>query len=928
MSQLTPALSPAPSPVVLEVGHGLDGVIARPSVTCHGQLTLGPARLLTWLETRFGQEGPEVSFTARTLEYLACLKERDHDQRFYHQSLEQDDLGVARELLQWRDRWYEAGWRGDAFPESASRRLRDIAEIEELARDRVAAGIGQRVQRVCGALAVPPPEISLVLLDPLETFAPAWQQLFQALGAEARPWAAEVHAPPDSDLARLQAALLNSAESADSPDPVELSGDGSLLVLRDGSPHLSSHWLARYSQRYIEANGSVTAAILAETRGAVFDAARQEASLPRLGFSEPSSGRPVFQVLPLALELLWAPLDPTSLLQFLSHPVGPLSRLLRSRLARVVADQPGIGGTTWRQVMDESIEEVIKHRELEDDKQRDKAQKELFASAQGWLESDRYPGESGAPLDVVAKRVRKVSDWLGSRLSQLEDDAEARLYASALNQASELSTALSRMQETGAPDISRDSLRRLVEAVRGSGISRPDLARECRPGEPQLLRADSPAGVLDPVPLVVWFGCDEARLPRSYPWSRVELAQLRDQGVGLLSLDTLLEWQASSWLRPIFAASDQLVLVLHDDIQGHHPVFDQILSLARGWRERRVDEVIRSQDEEMAGHALPAVELLDVHRLPGPVRWWQLDSAEHLGARESESYTSLEKFMYGPYQWVLRYKADFRAGALAEITDGARLKGTLVHQLFENFFGAHPDIAELDIANLNDNAPSAWVREHLPKLLETDGAVLLEPGRQTEKEDFIEISRRALVELIRHLQLAQVVEIAMEVAHEGRFTGGSLTGIIDLYATNAEGKTALIDIKWGGYKYRRESLEQSAYLQLATYAYLCRKKTKRWPALAYFIITEARMMELDGDYFPTADHVVPKNEEEVGDFWHRAEATWAWRRAQLDTGLIEVPVADTEATERSAPEQAGLPIPDTYDQYNDFAALTGWDPKS
>ena len=73
-------------------------------------------------------EGPEVSFTARTLEYLACLKERDHDQRFYHQSLEQDDLGVARELLQWRDRWYEAGWRSDAFPESASRRLRDIAD--------------------------------------------------------------------------------------------------------------------------------------------------------------------------------------------------------------------------------------------------------------------------------------------------------------------------------------------------------------------------------------------------------------------------------------------------------------------------------------------------------------------------------------------------------------------------------------------------------------------------------------------------------------------------------------------------------------------------------------------------------------------------------------------------------------------------------
>ena len=136
----------------IEVGHGLDGVAATAPATSHGRMTAGPTRLLSWLETRFGQELPEVSFTARTLQYLACLTECDNDQRFYHRSLEQDDLGVAHELLQWRDQWYEAGWAGTGFSDAASRRLRDMAEIEQVAKDRVEPGIGQRVQRVTAAL--------------------------------------------------------------------------------------------------------------------------------------------------------------------------------------------------------------------------------------------------------------------------------------------------------------------------------------------------------------------------------------------------------------------------------------------------------------------------------------------------------------------------------------------------------------------------------------------------------------------------------------------------------------------------------------------------------------------------------------------------------------------------------------------------------
>jgi hypothetical protein len=233
-----------------------------------------------------------------------------------------------------------------------------------------------------------------------------------------------------------------------------------------------------------------------------------------------------------------------------------------------------------------------------------------------------------------------------------------------------------------------------------------------------------------------------------------------------------------------------------------------------------------------------------------------------------------------------------------------------------------------DIGKLQADEAGRWARERLEALIETSGAVLLAPGRQSEKEDFIATTVRSLIVLIRYLQSARVIQVDMEVHHEGRFIGGGLTGIIDLYATNADGQTAIVDIKWGGYKYRQRSFKESDYLQLAVYASLCRQQTGRWPALAYYIINEARMVVMNNDYFPGAEQVIPGNEENVAQFWQRAESTWQWRRAQLDRGLIEVPVNQTEPTEESMPGDDGLPMPETYDIFQDFGVLTGWEPLS
>ena len=132
----------------IEVGKDLDGAICQLPKSALGHLVGGPSRLLMWLESQLGLELPEISFTSRMIRYLSCLQELDGPDRFYHESLEQDEFGVARTLLQWRDTWSEAGWRGGDVGDDGTPRLVDMQDIEKLALDRVPVGLGQRVPRV------------------------------------------------------------------------------------------------------------------------------------------------------------------------------------------------------------------------------------------------------------------------------------------------------------------------------------------------------------------------------------------------------------------------------------------------------------------------------------------------------------------------------------------------------------------------------------------------------------------------------------------------------------------------------------------------------------------------------------------------------------------------------------------------------------
>ena len=191
----------------LQVGLLLDGQRGQAHVNELDALTTGPLGLLNILETQTGLLREEPSGADRVLQYRELLKRLDHPDRFYHRSFAVDALGTASTLLAWRDEWHLRGWARDQvqpLASSASRRLRDMADLEVAARGKLAPSMGERLALVESTLARLPCRIErLNQQEPLSWWPQSWQRVLHHL-SPVEPIELCRNAAPDSLLGQLQ----------------------------------------------------------------------------------------------------------------------------------------------------------------------------------------------------------------------------------------------------------------------------------------------------------------------------------------------------------------------------------------------------------------------------------------------------------------------------------------------------------------------------------------------------------------------------------------------------------------------------------------------------------------------------------------------------------------------------------------------------
>lgn len=892
-------------------GMFLDGYRPARPLSALGTVTVGPHGLLDLLETRLGLAGVWPPQALRAVQYQHCLGRADDGARFYSESFRVDALAVAETLLRWRDEWISAGWDGTASG-SDSPRLRDLADVEDLARDALGSGLGDRLRAVIEALGRREPGIDEVrVVDPLDELPPIWRRILERLPVVTgeTPRFDAVTAAAGSDLGRLQHALLTHA-------PVHLQGDGSFFVLVADSEHSLARGIAGALR---EPGGwpMGQTTVVTGQRAAVFDQGLAQVDLPVTGQTVSTPWRPAPQVLRMALSLLWKPLAPHRLLEFLTHPVCPVRQPLRSRLAAVVAEAPGIGGAEWRRVIADARSEAIS--KADGDARAGKAVDEEVAT---WLEVSRFDPAAGAPVEILAGQCTRVSRWAGTRASALEpEDPRRPTLLTAQAEAMSAAAAIDQLGTVDVTTLTRLQLDRLIDQVTAGGSTRPDVAAECG----HVHAVTHPGAAVEAVPRVVWWNFSSPPLPRRWPWGPRELAQLRDHGAELASVDGMFQFEARAWVRPVLSAREQLVLVMPrrrgKEAVAAHPLWDQIAAVVEDDRLPTVD--LDRVLESGAQHPwLKTGSSRVAYRpLPVPRRWWTLRDGRQLARRDEESFSSLTSFINAPHQWVLRYQAGLRPGSLAAVSGGNRQKGALLHRLFEWLFAGE----ELDWRTADKARLIAWVDARFAELLAQEGGNLLLPGQGREAEALRATTIDAAWALLGHLRASGAQVVRMEAPAEGRYCGGRVIGRIDMLVAGAGAREAVLDLKWGGFKYRCDELRENRQLQLAVYAVMRRQETGRWPSQGYFVLEEGRLLAQADDYFTHADLCSPSEEDaNTTTLWAAFEKTWAWRRAQLDEGIVEVNVEGTEPDERSLPPEGALGVAAANDRFDDYACLTGW----
>jgi ATP-dependent helicase/nuclease subunit B len=759
---------------------------------------------------------------------------------FFARSFEVDPLGTAKTLLDWRDGLVEAGWNGQAIA-NGGLRLEALALIDAAGLPLGGVDRLRLVEDELRTCSPHPIYEELTLTEPRDTWSARWRSVFSLL--EARGTRIGAYRPEmregKGDLQRLQRALQGATAEP-------LSGDGSVLILRADT-------CTELAEATASLLGQSSVVVRCNDVGAL-EAALARRGLARQGHARPSAWRPAMQILPLALEVAFAPRDPYRVLELLTLPVGPFRGMVGSMLARAVARQPGIGGQEWqrqRLKVAERLEERRKRQLVEEGVPDAEGDTKLYvaerlARVADWIEAVPLDPAGAARSAVLAVGMR-VEAWLQKQLG-----AGDAAYAIAFGEARAFNEVLRSLSDT---TITHEQARNVLDDLARSSAFADITAEEAG----RLEHVGHPAALLCPAEtVVVWcaVGGSERQPPR-LPWNAAEREALSRAGISLPDPVVFLNQEAQAWRNTVLAATSRVIFAVPNTVSGETtaqlPLLDEIAA-----RTGDLTRVTRRPQELLTSGLTDSVQRPPLP-LPSLRPIWSVAPELLRSSDASNAVTSLERLVSCPLAWVLDKRARLRPGAIAKVANGTLLNGNLGHRLVENLF--HARAFELD-----RDAFDAESRRQVEALTATEGATLHLPGAANERRQLeaqlvrgVHALRRYLID--RRLRIVSVEEpVSVATAH------GQIEGRLDVKLETHDGQPAVLDLKWGAFSYEKR-LEKGRAVQLAAYAHAV-KNDGAFPPGAYFSLSGGKPLSAD-----TALSRRPIDGPSLDLTWRRVETT-------------------------------------------------------
>ncbi len=806
----------------LRIGLEARGLRPNEGDVYWAELRGGPSLLLRWLETQLGLLADQPPHFIRVTQY-ANLLEQYKAGTSLEASFQTDRWATADFLLRRRDELLLAGWDGQDH-ETLPQLVRDLARIEQ-SPQKVPGGLPERLLRVIKAFdnaqKLPPHEC--LLYESSNLWPKVWREVLSRLSTteagEPIPTA-----PRDTALGQIQ-------EQSGSGEIRPVSFDTSFRWLECRSSmtacDLVAHLLVNQRDTLAE-----TAILCEDERTAILlDGRLANAGIPTTGATIANPNHPVLQVLPLALKLCWEPVDPLTLLDFLSLPLGPIPKKAARPLAQALANQPGFKSDAWNEAIGQITQE-------ESDPEGDLAQR-----LSDWFDVDRVKWGEPLPKAVLEQCCVRVAGWSARLASHWKGDGNRKNRA--------LSLALMRAAHHAR------TVRELCLSLRGP-LTEPQLARvlgaaleediTITPHDPQ---AGGPTLIRSLTQLdrsfrrLIWLGLGSADPPRSR-WTNSDLAVLQrseiDLDDGSRRLKALRAAERRGWSRT--SESLLAISVPQDKELRPHPIWLQAREAVRAAAADLAEPLPTLIAQSQARQIDPWLIEAKSFRVVAPhnrILSWKVNPV-YLYDVERSSATELNDRLACPAKWVFNYLAKLRSSPIASLPDSFLLKGTFCHKVLADVFGAGGELP--NVPEAQQAVEMAFI-EALPR----NAGPLAQPGALVEKEKLRLQLRAATRLLVEALRAGNYQITAMEKEVSGKVGDHDLIGFLDCLARRKSGEELILDFKYGGRNKYRELLIEGRAIQLATYA-AARVEEKEekgeFPAVAYLILADGILYSPEG----------------------------------------------------------------------------------
>lgn len=850
---------------------------------------VGPDSLIMCLQTRLGLRRRQDRQPVRVAKYFAAIERCDDGRQFYSNAFSKDPWSTAEHLLAIRDELKAGGWDG-ANISPANKLIVALSALEAATEDiysRTVDGIPELIAHLNLMRFAVIEELHLA--ESKAILPPIWQILIDAIAATGtRVIRKEIESCPqfENDLAKLRNSLHAVEAGRENLERQSLrlvedslDGDGSICLLRASNEYeaadVVASWLAAGTQ---EEHASTV--VIRGGGVSLLDNACTRQGLPRIGGDYTASSRWLAQLLPLAFEICWLPLDVQKLIDFLNLPDLPVPRLVAFALSQALRHQPGLHNEHWLAALDKSLSAYIESKQVGASTANDvRLRTQLERTISFWVSPSRFDEHDGIPADFVLRRLSALREWCIRRMHATNEE----MYGAVVIQCDDLRQTVIAIAR---PTISRSLFDRLVQAVLDEGIRKPAGGAEASLWTPVY----SPGQVWAPADIVLWWSFIAPPTTDLRLWTANDLNELRDAGVLVEDLNSRLRRSAALWRKAVLCARNKLILVFPETLEGArgsiHPFWEELVAIGSCLSpnfERIVTETAQSSSRELH----PVIAGRRLTRCSTPLNLPETPSRTSLvaeGAVEiptSLPVTAIELLIACPFAFVMRNVFELRTTSLLDVPDGEKLLGTFAHGILASIIQSNP------------SSPAA-AKQAAFKLFDDEiglrAAPLLAVYRSTERLRVRELIGEAAANLIAFIKENRFSIIAAEAGRKKGIGRIEVDGRIDLILQDADQRRLVIDHKWTkSPMYRFRELEENRAIQLAAYAWFESESSNGFPHVAFNMMRQ-------NELYSSGDH----DQHDVEGFWHDVELAIDELTTEITAGhIVAAGIADEIESEQS-----------------------------